>query len=102
LKVKHPGQNPIKIIAIIDDQNEGIDFNGQHVPLPGLQQGLNLAQQFFQNMNFGGNRECPRRRGPCFNKEQKDQAKDFFKNMMGGFKKPENKEEEVKTQKKEE
>lgn len=100
LKIRHPGQNPMKIICVVDDQNEGINFNGQDIPIPGLQQGINLAQQFFQNMSAGGNGGCQKRkRGPCFDKEQKDQAKEFFKNMMGGFKKPETKEE-VKTEKK--
>lgn len=104
LKIRHPGQAPKKIITVVDDDNEGIEFNGNHVPLPGLQQGINLAQQFFQNMNMnrGGNGGNGCRRGPCFNQEQKDQAKEFFKNMMGGFKKPETKEEETKTEKKEE
>jgi len=104
LKIRHPGQKPMKIIAILDDHNEGIEINGQNIPIPGLQQGIDLAQQFFQgmNMNRAQNQGCRRPRGPCFNKEQKDQAKDFFKNMMAGFKKPETKEQEVKTEKKEE
>ncbi len=97
LKIRHPGQTPHKIIAIVDDNNESLELNGHHIPLPGLQQGINMAQQFFQNMSRGGNGGnggCSR--GPCWSQEQKGQAKDFFKNMMAGFKKPEEAKQEEK------
>lgn len=47
LKIRHPGQKPMKIICILNEQDEGIEINGQNIQIPGLQQGLNMAQQFF-------------------------------------------------------
>jgi len=45
-------QTPFKIIAIIDDDHESFEVNGNRVPIPGLQNllshGLNFAQQFMQ------------------------------------------------------
>lgn len=50
LKIRHPKQTPLKIVAILNDEEDSLEFNGQRVPIPGLQQGINMAQQFFQNL----------------------------------------------------
>jgi len=33
---------PMKIFAVIDDQDEGLEINGQKIPLPGITDGINL------------------------------------------------------------
>lgn len=43
LKIKHLKHTPLKIIAVIDtEEDESLEINGQRLPLPGLQQGLGL------------------------------------------------------------
>lgn len=43
LKIKHLKHTPLKIIAVIDtEEDESLEINGQKLPLPGLQQGLGL------------------------------------------------------------
>lgn len=50
LKIKTLKQTPYKIIAVIDDDHDSFEVNGNRFNAPGLQNlfthGLNLAQQF--------------------------------------------------------
>ncbi len=59
-------QTPFKIIAIIEDDNSSIEFNGKNVPLPGLNNlidhGLNFAQQFMNRENSNNSTEGKCRR----------------------------------------
>lgn len=59
LKIKHLHQTPIKIFAVIDDQDESLEINGQKVPLPGLNQGIQDGLNLLTGL-FGGRKpeEC--------------------------------------------
>ncbi len=47
LKIKQLKHTPLKIIAVIDtEEDEYLEINGQSLPLPGLQQGLGLLSNF--------------------------------------------------------
>ena len=52
LKIKHPRQAPLKIITIINDEEDAVEINGKRVhsdPFQGLlDQGLQLAQQYLE------------------------------------------------------
>jgi len=63
LKIKYVHQKPLKLIAVIDDDHESVEINGNKFEIPGLNHGLN----FFGNMM----------NGPCG---------DRFKNMANKFK----------------
>jgi hypothetical protein len=64
LKIRNPKQAPRKIITILNEDEESIIFNGNTIKIPGLHQGINMAQQFCQNMNthFGQNFNCHKER----------------------------------------
>lgn len=53
LKIKYLHQTPVKIFAVIDDQDESLEINGQRVPLPGLHQGIQDGLGLLTGM-FGG------------------------------------------------
>lgn len=42
LKIKKLKHTPMKIFAVIDDQDEGLEINGEKIPLPGITDGINL------------------------------------------------------------
>ena len=46
LKIKNVKQAPRKLIAVLDDDAESIEINGQKFEMPGLNQGLNFFANF--------------------------------------------------------
>lgn len=106
LKIKHLHQTPIKIFAVIDDQDESLEVNGQKIPLPGLNESIREGINLFTGL-LGGQRrpeECRRAFGKCRENFQKfaHQFKEFHKNQCTEQKvevpKPEPKVEEVKVE----
>jgi hypothetical protein len=55
LKIKNPKQAPYKIIAIVNDDQNSFEINGQRANFPGLNQlidhGLNHISNFFGQQN---------------------------------------------------
>ena len=55
LKIKDPKQKPLKLIYIMEDTEDSMEFNGQRHQIPGLTQlfgqGINFAQNFMNNVN---------------------------------------------------
>lgn len=59
LKIKHVKQTPLKIITILDSEEQSIEFNGQRVSVPFKEIGQCI--NMFGNMFNGGRGRCPRR-----------------------------------------
>lgn len=106
LKIRHLRQTPIKIFAVIDDQDESLEINGQKVPLPGLNESIQEGINLFTGL-FGGQRrpeECRRAFGKCKEnfKRFAHQFKEFHKNQCSEQKvevpKAEPKVEQVKVE----
>jgi hypothetical protein len=56
LKIKNLRQTPSKIIAVIDDEDESIEINGQRNPIPPclsnlINQGYNIVEGFIGNQS---------------------------------------------------
>jgi hypothetical protein len=55
LKIKHPGQRPLKIFVAMRDEEDSFECNGQRRSMDGLsnliEHGMNFAQQFMQRAN---------------------------------------------------
>ena len=59
LKIKHVGQTPLKIITILDSEEESAELNGHRVPLNGLGQCFNMFNSMFAK------KECPKENETC-------------------------------------
>lgn len=75
LKIKKISQTPIKIFAVIDDQNESLEINGSQVPIPNIQDGINLLTGFLN----GKPEECKESFQKC-----KEGWKKFARQMRHG------------------
>ena len=55
LKIKHPRQNPLKIMVVMRDEEDSLEVNGARLPMNGLsnliEEGAKFAQQFMQGFN---------------------------------------------------
>ena len=78
LKIKHLHQTPLKIFAVIDDQNESLEINGERIPLQGLNQGVNECINAFAGL-IGGH--IPNESRRAFEK-----CKENFKKFAHQFK----------------
>lgn len=56
LKIKHPRQNPLKIIVVMRDEEDSLEVNGNILPMNGLsnliEEGAKFAQQFMRGFNI--------------------------------------------------
>lgn len=66
----------MKILAIIDDQDEGLEINGQRVPLPGITEGINLLAGILGGHGQRNQQECRKTFGRC-----REQFKKFAHQM---------------------
>ena len=55
----------MKIFAVIDDDNEGLEINGQRIPLPGITEGINLLSGLFGGHHQRRPEECRRAFQKC-------------------------------------
>lgn len=65
LKIKQIKHTPMKIFAVIDDDNEGLEINGQRIPLPGITEGINLLSGLFGGHHQRRPEECRRAFQKC-------------------------------------
>jgi hypothetical protein len=59
LKIKTPKQAPVKIIAVLQEDENSIEFNGEKINAPGLSNLIDHGFNFFQNYMNGGNGSIP-------------------------------------------
>lgn len=54
LKIKNPKQKPLKIMVVMEDDNDSLEVNGNRQPMDGLseliQQGLNFTEELMKGM----------------------------------------------------
>lgn len=56
LKIREIKHTPLKIFAMIQDQEDSFEFNGQRLPIPNIEQGINLLGEILG----GSRRHCQR------------------------------------------
>lgn len=81
LKIRDVKHTPKKIIAIIEDDENSLEFNGQRIPMPFLEEGIQLLGGLLGE-GHGQGRRCHRFRGfkeHCqkFTENMKKQAEKF-------------------------
>ena len=77
MKIRHPKQKPLKIITILADNEDSLEFNGQRVQIPGLQEGMQLAEQLLKGINPEAKKEEKKaEEKPSFSKKKEEKKEE--------------------------